>query len=265
MTAQAAKRVPHGRHPATGFALVELMIALAIALLLIAGMISILQSVRNTYNEQQGLAQLQDNARLGMTLMTDVIESAGYFPNPTLYSATIALPASPSFAAAGTPVIAGGTTAVGDSVTVRYAPDNTQDLYNCMGGTNSFVPYDTWENKFTVVSTGASTAALECTFWSKQYGASGPVPLVTGLTNGTGAWPKGMTLEYGVTTQPEAVGTCLDTYKTVAQMGAGDWANVCSVKVTLNFVNPVPPAGATNSYIPFTIVIPIMNAAGGTT
>ena len=264
MTDQAAKRIPPGRRPATGFALVELMIALTLALLLITGMISILQSVRTTYNEQQELAQLQDNARLGMTLMTDVIESAGYFPNPLVYSAATALPISPSFTAAGTPVIAGGTTAVGDTVTVRYAPDNTQDLYNCMGGTNSFAPYDTWENTFTVVSTG-TTASLECTLWSKQNGASGPVPLVTGLTNGTGTWPKGMTLEYGVTTQTEAVGTCLDTYKTVAQMAAADWANVCSVKVTLNFVNPVPPAGVTNSYIPFTIVIPIMNAAGGTT
>jgi type IV pilus assembly protein PilW len=267
MIDQAAKRALCRRTDATGFALIELMIALTIALLLIAGMITVLQNVRTTYNEQQGLAQLQDNARLGMTLMTDVIESAGYFPNPAAYSAASTMPASPSFTTPGTPVIAGGTTAAGDTVTVRYAPDNTQDLYNCMGGTNSFLPYDTWENTFTVVSTGASTAALECTFWSKQYGANGPIPLVTGLTNGTGAWPKGMTLKYGVTTQTDTAGTCLDTYKTEAQMGAADWAHVCSVKVTLNFINPVAPPGtangAANSYIPFTIVIPIMISAGG--
>jgi len=270
MIHQAAKHVRRARTAERGLSLVELMIALTIAMLLIAGMITILQNVRTTYNEQQSLAQLQDNARLGMTLMTDVIESAGYFPNPPppgTYTAAIALPASPSFASAGTPVIAGGTTAVGDTVTVRYAPDNTQDLYNCMGGTNSTSPYDTWENTFTVVSTGASTAALECTFWSAHSGATtGPTPLVTGLTNGTGAWPKGMTLKFGITTQTETQGTCLDTYKTEAQMVAADWANVCSVQVTLNFVNPVAPPGTANgspkSYIPFTIVIPIMNAAG---
>src|SRR5579872_1975883 len=157
MIDQAAKRVSAGRRQPRGFALVELMIAITIALFLIAGMITILQNVRSTYNEEQALAQLQDNARLGMTLMTDVIESAGYFPNPTTYSAAVALPISPSFTAAGTPVIAGGTTAVGDTVTVRYAPDNTQDIFNCMGGTNSFAPYDSWENTFTVVSTGASS------------------------------------------------------------------------------------------------------------
>lgn len=242
--------------------MVELMVALTISLFLIGGMAAILQNVKNTYTEQQGLAQLQDNARLAMTLMTDVIESAGYFPNPLSYSAAGTLPASPSFSSAGTPVITGSTTVTGDSVTVRYAPDNTADLYNCMGGTNSFSPYDTWENTFSVVSTGATTAALECTFWSAQYGASGPTPLVTGLTNGTGGNPPGMVLEYGVTTETEVAGTCLDTYKKVSQMGASDWANVCSVMVTLNFVNPVP--GTPKAYIPLTIIIPIMNAAGGT-
>ena len=129
--------------------MVELMVALTISLFLIGGMAAILQNVKNTYTEQQGLAQLQDNARLAMTLMTDVIESAGYFPNPLSYSAAGTLPASPSFSSAGTPVITGSTTVTGDSVTVRYAPDNTADLYNCMGGTNSFSPYDTWENTFS--------------------------------------------------------------------------------------------------------------------
>jgi type IV pilus assembly protein PilW len=263
MIDQVEKRVTHGRNRQTGLSIVELMVALTISLFLIGGMAVILQNVKTTYTEQQGLAQLQDNARLAMTLMTDVIESAGYFPNPLTYSAAGTMPASPSFSSPGTPVITGSTTATGDSVTVRYAPDNTADLYNCMGGTNSFSPYDTWENTFSVVSTGATTAALECTFWSAQHGASGPTPLVTGLTNGTGGNPKGMVLEYGVTTQAEAAGTCLDTYKTVSQMGASDWANVCSVKVTLNFVNPVQTAG-TPAYIPLTIIIPIMNAAGGT-
>lgn len=264
MINQVAKRVAHRGSPEAGLSLVELMVALTISLFLLGGIMVIFQNVKNTYSEQQGLAQLQDNARLAMTLMTDVIDSAGYFPNPTLYSATTALPSSPSFSSAGTPVITGSTTATGDSVTVRYAPDNTQDLYSCMGGTNSYAPYDTWENTFSVVSTGATSAALECTFWSKQYGASGPTPLVTGLTNGTGGNPKGMVLEYGVTTQADAAGTCLDTYKTVAQMGATDWANVCSVKVTLNFLNPVHTAG-TPAYIPLTMIIPIMNAAGGAT
>jgi type IV pilus assembly protein PilW len=267
MRAQRARRIARRGKLTTGLALVELMVALTIALFLIGGMAVIFQNVRTTYTEQQGLSQLQDNARLGLTLMTDVIESAGYFPNPAQYSSLTALPISPSFTAAGTPVIIGNTTAQGDTVTVRYAPDTTQDLYNCMGGTNTNSPYDTWENTFSVVSTGATTGALECTFWSKATGATtGPVVLVSGLTNGAGGEPKGMTLKYGLATQADTAGTCLDTYKTEAQMAAADWANVCSVQVTLNFVNPVPvPGVTTTNYIPYIIVIPIMNAAGGAT
>jgi type IV pilus assembly protein PilW len=264
MRDQAAKRRVRRAKPTAGLALVELMVALTIALFLIGGMAILFQNVRNTYTEQQGLSQLQDNARLAMTLMTDVIQSAGYFPDPTTYSAATTLPISPSFTAAGTPVIIGSTSAPGDSVTVRYAPDTSQDLYNCMGGTNTVAPYDTWENTFSVVSTGASSAGLYCTFWSAASGAQKPVELVSGLTNGTGTWPQGMILEYGVTTQADSSGTCLDTYKTQAQMTAADWANVCSVKVTLNFVNPVPTPGQNNSSISYAIVIPIMNAAGGT-
>ena len=265
MMNQVAKRIAGRRKPEAGLSLVELMVALTISMFLIGGIMVVFQNVKNTYTEQQGLAQLQDNARLAMTLMTDVIDSAGYFPTyPTYYSATTALPSSPSFSSAGTPVVTGGTTAAGDQVTVRYAPDSTQDMYNCMGGTNSYGPYDTWENTFSVVSTGATSAALECTFWSKQYGASGPTVLVTGLTNGTGGNPKGMVLEYGVTTQADSAGTCLDTYKTVAQMTATDWANVCSVMVKLNFLNPVRAPGG-NASIPLVIIIPIMNAAGGAT
>lgn len=264
MRDHAVQRVLHRNRLASGLALVELMVALTIAMFLIGGMAIIFQNVRTTYSEQQSLAQLQDNARLAMTLISDVIESSGYFPNPTLYSATTALPASPSFAAAGTPVITGGTTAQGDTVTVRFAPDNTQSMYNCMGGTNAFAPYDTWENTFSVVATSATAGALQCTFWSKQFGpAAAPVQLVTGLTNGKNGEPKGIVLTYGVTTQAEASGTCLDSYKTQAQMAAADWANVCSIKVTLTFLNPMPITGNTNKYIPYTVVVPIMNAAGG--
>jgi type IV pilus assembly protein PilW len=265
MIDQVAKRVTFRRNPEAGLSLVELMVAITISLFLIGGIAAVFQNVKSTYVQQQGMAQLQDNARLAMTLMTDVIESAGYFPTtPTYYAATTALPSSPSFSAAGTPVIIGNTAATGDSVTVRYAPDSTQDMYNCMGGTNSYAPYDTWENTFSVVSTGGTGGALECTFWSAQYGASGPTPLVTGLTNGTGGNPKGMVLEYGVSTGADTAGTCLDTYKTVSQMAATDWANVCSVKVTLNFLNPVNAPGLA-AYIPLVIIVPIMNAAGGAT
>lgn len=259
--------VHRSRPSAAGFALIELMVAVSIALFMIAGMVMIFQNVRSTYSEETSLASLQDNERLAMTLLTDVISSAGYFPNPLNYTAQGTLQPSPNFATAGTPVVAGGTTAQGDTITVRNAPDlppplSPPDLYNCMGGTNAVGPYDEWENTFSIVSTGATTGALYCTFWSKSAGAQAPTLLIGGLTNGANGSPKGMTIWYGVSTGTAVSPTCVDTYKTVAQMSAADWQSVCTVKVQLNFVNPVPPADGTHKWVQFTRVIAVMNAAG---
>ncbi len=250
------------RHPAaTGFSLVELMIALVVALFLIGGMMTIFQNVRSTYSAQTALAALQDNERLAMTLIADVVESAGYYPNPATYSPLTALPASPSFAAAMTPVVVGGNNTYGDTITVRYAPDSTGNMYNCMGGTNAVAPYDTWENTFSVDKNGN----LTCTFWSKATNNTTSVILVSNLTNGQNGKPQGMQITYGLNTLHSSNGTCVDTYKIEAQMVAADWANVCSVQIQLNFINPLPATGSMTSTVQFTRVVAVMNAAGANT
>jgi len=268
MSSKITKHLVHRMHPtARGFSLVELMVALAISFFIIAGMLTIFENVHSTYSTQTALANLEDNERLAMTLITDVVSSAGYFPDPSTYTAIDTLAASPHFTAAGSPAIAGGTTALGDTITVRYAPDTTGDLYNCFGGTNANAPYDEWENTFSIVSTGGISGALQCTFWSKS-GANippGPIPLVQGLTNGTGGSPKGIQILYGVGTGKAAAPTCVDTYKSIADMTAADWAQVCTLKVTLSFVNPVAPAGSLIKWVSFTRVIAVMNAAGAST
>lgn len=243
---------------ARGFALVELMIALVIALFLIGGMMIVLQNVRATYTQQTALSQLQDSERLAMTLITDVIQSAGYFPDPALYQATTALPVSPSFTTAGSPALIGGSNAQGDTITARYAPDSTGDMYNCMGGTNAVAPYDTWENTFQVDAKGE----LTCTFWSQSSNATqAGIVLVTGLTTA-----NAITILYGVNTGGATGGTCLDTYMSAAQVTAnGDWGNVCSVQVTLNFVNPLPTPDGKTPTVQFTRTIAVMNQAGANT
>ncbi len=244
-----------------GFALVELMIALVVALFLIAGMMTLFQNVRGTYAAQTALAALQDNERLAMTLIADVVESAGYYPNPASYSPVNALPASPSFTTAMTPLVIGGNNTYGDTITVRYAPDATGDMYNCMGGTNAVAPYDTWENTFSVDPSGN----LTCTFWSKKTNQTTAVTLVGHLTNGRNGLPQGMSIKYGLDTLHSGNGSCVDTYKTEAQMTASDWANVCSVQITLNFINPLPTADGRTPTVTFTRVVAVMNAAGANT
>lgn len=258
MTASSLN-IPNRRHPASrGFTLVEMMVAMAIALFLIGGMLVVLQNTRSTYQTQNQLAQLEDNERLAMTLITDVIQSAGYYPDPVTYTPTQALPVSPHFAATVIPVITGTANASppGDTITVRYASGNNaagkpDQVINCLGQINGTGGLLSWENTFAV----DSNHELTCAVWDSKSGTTGAaVPLVTGV--------QGMTLQYGLNTGTASGGTCVDTYKSSTNMAAADWANVCSVTVTLTFTNPVPPANGSKPTIQFSRVIAIMSQGG---
>lgn len=250
---------------AAGFSLVELMVALAIALFLIAGMAVIFQNTKSTYVAETGLAQLEDNERLGMTMIADVIQAAGYFHDPAHNSAAAALPASPDFVnsqnAGDTDTnLAPGTNAQGDTISVRYAAGPTDAIMNCMGQTNAagVAPELSWDNTLGVDAKGE----LTCTVWDSQSNTTtAAVPLVTGLATGAGV--QSMSLRYGVNTGTATNGSCVDTYMTAAQVTAGTyWPDVCAVQVTLIFTNPVPPPDGSKPTITFVRVIALMNRAG---
>ena len=65
---------------ARGFTLVELLVSLLIGLFLLGGLLTLVQNNKRTFTTQNSLAQLQDGERLAMSVMTDVIQTAGYFP-----------------------------------------------------------------------------------------------------------------------------------------------------------------------------------------
>ena len=247
------------RHPSSerGFSLIELMVAISVSLFLLGGLAVILQHTKNTYTSQTAMSQLQDNERLAMTLIAAVIETAGYYPNPAVNAAATLMPVSANFATAGTPSIigvAGANGARGDRITVRYAaganvgpvPDN---VINCLGQTNALAVADGWENTFDVNANNQ----LTCTLVSVNAGQRGPFPLVS--------FVRSMTLQYGLNT----LGTtqsCIDTWKTAAQMVATDWQNVCAVRVTLVFTNTANPPNGPNPTITFSRVIGLMSRAG---
>lgn len=247
----AAKR----RAASLGFTLIEMMVAMAIAIFLIGGMAAVLGNVRTTYQTQTKLATLEDNQRLAMMLMADVVESGGYFPNPLNNTAGASLPQSNNFPTAGTPSVIGSTDANGnDIITVRFAaPPGDTSLMNCMGQTNTGVaPSIDYENTFSLDGSGN----LICTVTNGATNAqiAAPAILVSGLSK-----TSGMTILYGVSTGTASGGTCVDTYMNAAAVTtANDWGNVCSVKVTLTFPNPI---GSTPATISFKRVIAVMNAA----
>lgn len=61
-----------------GFSLVELMVAMAIGLLLLAGVASLFFSSKVTYLTNEKTARLQENGRIAVELMVHDIRSAGY-------------------------------------------------------------------------------------------------------------------------------------------------------------------------------------------
>ena len=236
-----------------GFTLIELMIAITVALFLVGGLLVMLQSTRNAFGNQNQLAQLQDNERLVMTFMAEVVESAGYFPDPVNNVYTTVFPTTPVFATLGQAVY--GTysaTAPGDSVTIRYAAAQNDNVFNCRGSTNTTVAnYDVFVNRFWVNTADAKNFVLTCTVSSTAINPPVDVPLVNGVQN--------LAVLYGVKKSAAATGSCADTYLNANQMLPADWNNVCSINLTVQFKNPLPIGLPT---ITITRVIAVMNAAG---
>jgi len=248
---QAGKRRTQG-----GFTVVELMVALLIGLFLLGGLLTLVQDNRRSFASQNQLSQLQDAERMAMTMITDVIQSAGYYPDPTTNSATLVMPANGTFGAAGQAIV--GTynaAAPGDTITVRYATNPGDTITNCIGQSNTGGAVATYTNAFSVVN-----GQLVCTMNGTAYNIIGTTP----TANFTGIVVTNMSILYGVTTgsSPNNV----DTYYTATNVP--NWSNVISVQVTLTFTNPMYStlAAAQGTTVPPTLsfqrVITVMGQAG---
>jgi type IV pilus assembly protein PilW len=230
-----------------GFTLIELMISMAVGLFLVGGLLTILQNMGNTRTTQTLLAQLQDSQRVAMTMVTDVVQSTGYFPDPTTNTNLTALPTTMVGAAtlsAGQALYGTRQTAdPGDSLTVRFM-DQSNNIINCIGGTNTTGAPVRYLNTFSV--TGGQ---LVC-----SLNGAAASPLVSGL--------KRMDVWYGVKRDLTVDNTNVDTYLTADQLAASDWLNVSSVKVRLTFNNPLAGRPGQPATIRFMRTIAIMSRAG---
>jgi type IV pilus assembly protein PilW len=251
-----------------GFTLIELLVALLIGLFLIAGLLTLVQAMHRTYSIQSGLSQLQDNERMTTTLMTDVIQSTGYFPNPLVNSASAEFPVTGAFTTAGQALVgsgAYGAAAPGNSISVRYASAGGDGVINCSGGTSTVAA--TFTNTFSVDAFGNLNCALSVNVSGTITNStiqliSGQVVnglVVSGVTN--------LQVYYGVQTNTAAPVGSVDTYLDANGVTAGNyWGSVISVKLTLTYVNPLSgQAGQTTTTVPFTRVVDVMQKTGVTT
>ena len=237
-----------------GFTLIELMIALLIGLFLAGGLLVLVQDNRRVFGNQNQLAQLQDSERLALSMMTDVIQMAGYFPDPTSNSAQstmLATTATTPAMVAGQALTGQYSAAVpGDSITVRYTTSGSDGILTCTG-TSSTGAILTYINTFSVVKNAAGVGQLVCT---RENGVL--YPLINGVEN--------LSVTYGVNTTGS--GNNVDSYQNADQVtAASNWSNVISLQIELTFANPLYVAGAPQGQ-PATIVlrrnIAVMNQTG---
>jgi len=271
-TAPAARRV-------RGFTLIELMVAMAIAIFLLGGLGMIVQNIRKENTNQQALAVLQDEQRFAMTVLTDVIQAGGYYPNATGQTVISALAVEPAPAAAPGQVAmvagqafdgfhsAGGYPATPDSLTVRFMTSGSDGVIRCDGSQNigGAGTYELETNVFTVVPpAGNVPGQLQCTFLANGAVVNGPVTLINGV--------QSLEVFYGVNRNAPTINYNVDTYLTADQMDAGapaggDWMNITSVRIVLTFTNPLCATPATcqpgqPATILFERVVPVMARSG---
>jgi type IV pilus assembly protein PilW len=250
-------------HRQRGYTLIEILVALLIALFLLGGLGTLVAGTSRTGSNQQLLAQLQDEERLAMSILNDTIELTGYYDTTTYSPPSITIPYSlpsgpfPATAVAGTALAAGqaisGThTGIGtpDTLILRYSTTGADGILNCTGNTGGA---GTFVNYFTIAQTSASPAqyALTC---SPDGLTTDGVALVNGVVN--------MQVWYGVTT---TAGTAnVDTYLNATQVAAsaGGWGSVTSARVTLTFNNPLYGQPGQAQYVYFTRLIALQGRAG---
>ncbi|MFO1224794.1 MAG: PilW family protein [Burkholderiaceae bacterium] len=238
-----------------GLSLVELMVAITIALFILAGVSMVFVNMKKAFTSQDGLAQLQDTERFAMTALIDSIESAGYFADPVTFTTASALPADAGYAygafGAGQGIVgqAGATATTPDTISTRYQSSGSDGLMDCLGNTYavSTLIYNTY---------GISGSnELQCSVRS--------VNTVTGVATVIAATPlvSGVSLlkvSYGVNTGVTADSGSADSYVTAAAVT--DWSAVRTARLSVDFVNPYAAEPGQSAAVRWMQTVNLMNA-----
>jgi type IV pilus assembly protein PilW len=235
------------------------MVAIALGLFLIGGLLTLVQAMRRTATNQSGLSQLQDNERMAMQLITDVVQSTGYYTNPLTNSANTSFLVGtygPASFTTGQALVGNYTgPLVPDVITNRYQTAGTtvgDNAINCTG--NPSTTPASFVNQITV---DTASNYLTCTVW---VNANQPVTvaLVPGIT--------GMSILYGVESGNGVATNSVDAYLTADLVTAGGlWPQVRSVQVTLTFLNPMSAQPGQPPTVKFVRNIAVMYKTGVST
>jgi type IV pilus assembly protein PilW len=225
----------------SGLGLIELLIAMAIGLIIVGAMMSVLFSTRSTSLAQTGMAQLQDDQRLALMMLTNVVQGGGYFPNPLTSTLTAELPANTTFVNAGQSVAGTtGAAAPGDTLIVRYEAGTADGTMDCNGRGNTSGANLMFVNTFSVDANGNLVCSVN----------GGAAQALAGSV-------QDFRVFYGVDTDGDG---STDRYIAASSMTNANWNNVVSVRITLTFNNPLAgQAGQPNTLAPITQIVTLLS------
>ncbi|MGH8127337.1 MAG: PilW family protein [Gammaproteobacteria bacterium] len=204
-----------------GLSLIELLVALALSLFLIAGVVVMFFSSTQSYRVEQQVAALQQRERLAATFVGSVVQSAGYYAQPLTYDRDSAFPANTTFVNSGQSIYGTAASYAGgsnDTITLRILPGPQDQVLNCLGDRNTGADAQLYVNKFFL---DTANKELECTLSGTGI-TTQTQPLLDGVTS--------LQFLYGVDTSGDG---SADSYLDASAVT--NWSAVRSVKMVLGF------------------------------
>jgi len=245
-----------------GFGMLELLVSITIGTFVVAGLFSLLYNLTLASTSHTSLASLEDNERVAMMAIQNVVQNAGYVPQNYYFTtaATQPLVASglpistapsdapaPGFNSAGQFMYGVSGSSASDSIYIRYiagsAANGSDGVTDCVGrsfSTGSVYGYP-FSAKFSVDGSGN----LICTAYDNTNAATNYY-IASGLS--TSASAPGLQISYGVDYTSTSGMTGSVTEYIPASAMTNYWyvsstsiykSYIRSVKFTLNFVNPL--------------------------
>ena len=215
-----------------GVTLIELLIAMVVGLILIAGGSQIYLSNKQAYRSQEAVSYVNSNTRFAMFFMQDIINMAGFKGDPAESDAD-AFPAAPAvgncLAFAKNQFVAGTNDNNGFCVRMKSASNSSgsatdvAQMTDCLG--INIAENDLVTTRFFI----SNTNELSCqTFHTNNAGGLNQ-PLVSNVTI--------TNLQFGVDTNNDK----MVDFPYVAN--PSDWRNVIAANITMNFTSDEATSG----------------------
>ncbi len=202
----------------TGMTLVEIMVAMAISLMLLAGIVQLFMSNKVTYNTQNNLGRVQENGRYALEILEQNIMMAGYtqnimntftpFTNATLDNA---YPNDPYDADLTEPK---------DTITTTTANKNASDQIEIVTDSSDCLSNTSVGNETSRFYIGISGGGYN--LMCKGSSNANPQPIIEGIEN--------MQIQYGEDTDDKADGIP-NIYRNAENVA--NWSRITSVKIAL--------------------------------